>query len=381
MSSNESSTPLKESGLHSLDDLMLDPPTVNVLRPLRTTNDGSDDDSDDDNNDIELWTFRVPVQFKIASLHGMDLNLRELKKAGETGIRIQAASKTTNSQQSAPTLSSSQPYSIVIGDTIENESFRALIPSESKLDNARNKSDEDDDEDSDDDSDDRDSSSDDDLHMNDSDDDSEGSSRKKKAKKNMKTKSDGDEPGTRTKAESDNSGGRCLHFSSKPFTRHFNVIKDFPHMSETQMAPLKGPKSVEPMRRAYTPIPQRKGLKRRWIPPGGKKSEDDASADPMMISMPAKSKKVEKDTVETVTSAKKNVDNAVSSSSSSPLSPTKKKWKAEEEQVPGTSTSEDHGQLSTEERKALKKAAKREKKEKKQKKKKRKKEADTDEAT
>jgi len=60
--------------------------------------------------------------------------------------------------------------------------------------------------------------------------------------------------------------------ASKPFSQHFNILECIPPRSETQLAPLEGPPAVDHMRHAYAHVPQRRGLKRRWMPLGATKS-------------------------------------------------------------------------------------------------------------
>jgi len=68
-----------------------------------------------------------------------------------------------------------------------------------------------------------------------------------------------------------------LHPSSKGFSRHFNIHKNLlSRKSETELAPAKGPDPVgDTLRHAYCPIPQRKGLKRRWMPLGNPQTAKD----------------------------------------------------------------------------------------------------------
>lgn len=66
-----------------------------------------------------------------------------------------------------------------------------------------------------------------------------------------------------------------LHPCSKPFTRHFTVAHSLPSSvsCETDQAPRleNAPEPAKDLsvRRAYAYVPQRNGLKRRWIPIGG----------------------------------------------------------------------------------------------------------------
>ena len=393
-------------------NLVLDPPTADLLGG---------------GGDVELWTFRVPVLFNVSSLHGMELNLRQLEDVGERGIDI-APSSTTSDSTDNPKIDSSNKtseakspsHSIVLGDTIENKSFRVLIPNKSTnrgtdpnnnsgristipesaikaapekgTDGDSSSSGGDSSSSSDEDSDDDlhlkdDSSDDDDSDASDSDSDDERTKKIVNTKTKKKVKIEEKDDDNNDAQDDDNDGsssslsdGRHLYVSTKPFTRHFNVIKSFPHMSETQMAPLKGPKPSNNirMRRAYTPIPQRDGLKRRWMPPGKKvESSGDALVSSQFSSKnPGKTISSSVKTTNHSSKRHRSTSDASESVSTRGVDPPAKKSKRtttdEQIQVPGSSTSEDQQQqqmfLTKEEEKAIKKAAKREKKEKKEKK-------------
>jgi hypothetical protein len=152
---------------------------------------------DSENEDLELWTFRLPTNVPVSSLNNVDIDLNT--NTGEFQVGDQA-------------------YKIVLGDAVENESFRVLVPAED------DKSD--------------DSNSDDD---DDSDNDDEASDKQD-----------------------------FLQPSSLPFARHWNAVTAVPVLSETQLAPREGPPPVDFMRHAYSHVPQRTGLKRRWMPMGVK---------------------------------------------------------------------------------------------------------------
>lgn len=202
------------------DKLTLPPPTTNVLKltktratPANDDNTSSDSDSNDDNDDesnVELWTFRVPVGLPISALEGMEIHLDDDGWQG----RFHAGPEETEYQVSA-------------GCSTENETFRVLIPTTSSDSSRRRIIDEDD---------------------SDSDDDDTTSDNKND--------------------KEDTKAGMYLHPAPRPFRRHFNVIKAFPKRSEMDLAPLKGPEPIDPMRHSYAPVPQRAGLKRRWMPQG-----------------------------------------------------------------------------------------------------------------
>lgn len=63
---------------------------------------------------------------------------------------------------------------------------------------------------------------------------------------------------------------KYLQPASIPFSRHFNVLAITKEMTERIVAPRqdKAPANVDPMFRAYAHVPQKTGLKRRWMPLG-----------------------------------------------------------------------------------------------------------------
>jgi hypothetical protein len=150
---------------------------------------------DSENEDLELWTFRLPTNVPVSSLNNVEIDL---------------STKTAEFQVG------DQAYKIVLGDAVENESFRVLVPAEDDKSDASN-----------------------------SDDDSD----------NDDEKSDKQE---------------FLQPSALPFARHWNAMTAVPVLSETQLAPREGPPPVDIMRHAYSHVPQRTGLKRRWMPMGVK---------------------------------------------------------------------------------------------------------------
>lgn len=149
---------------------------------------------DNNNEDLELWTVRLPTNVPVSSLNDVEIDLNSKTGSFQVG---------------------EQEYKIMLGDSVENEFFRALVPAE------------------DDESDDSDSEN---------DDDSDSRSEKQK----------------------------FLKPSASPFTRHWNVVTAVPILSETQLAPREGPPPVGKMRHAYSHVPQRTGLKRRFMPMGVK---------------------------------------------------------------------------------------------------------------
>ena len=98
-----------------------------------------------------------------------------------------------------------------------------------------------------------------------------------------------------------------------PFAGHFNVLLSTEALTEQKLAPTaaKAPEPAEGlMRHAYAHVPQRKGLKRRWMPMGGrnghptttphqsdlgeKDDKDEPLAKKMKIETPKSSKKEQK---------------------------------------------------------------------------------------
>ena len=61
---------------------------------------------------------------------------------------------------------------------------------------------------------------------------------------------------------------------STPFARHINVasMDSLQEVPDTRLAPRLevAPKPVDPVRRAYAPVPQVQSMKRRWMPAGAK---------------------------------------------------------------------------------------------------------------
>ena len=76
-----------------------------------------------------------------------------------------------------------------------------------------------------------------------------------------------------------------LHPSQKAFSHHFNLTKNsLVKKSETELAPSVGPEPVGcTLKHSYSHIPQRKGLKRRWMPLGNKQGAIAIS--PQLVTM------------------------------------------------------------------------------------------------
>ena len=98
-----------------------------------------------------------------------------------------------------------------------------------------------------------------------------------------------------------------LHPSQKAFSHHFNLTKNsLVKKSETELAPSVGPEPVGcTLKHSYSHIPQRKGLKRRWMPLGNKQGAIAIS--PQLVTMKyskATSKNEDAESVEEATPTK-----------------------------------------------------------------------------
>ncbi|KAL3945728.1 MAG: hypothetical protein SGBAC_000212 [Bacillariaceae sp.] len=174
------------------------PPKLRIPRPEFTI--------DSENDDLELWSFRLPTNVPLSKLNGMAIDLKNNVGKFKVG---------------------DVEYKIILGDSVENEAFRVLVPASESSEEA-----------------------DDDESMEDSD----------------------DEEGPQ----------KYLQVSSLPFTKHWNVVSAFPQRTERELAPREGPTPVDKIRHAYCHVPQRTGLKRRWMPMGVKADKSLASINPML---------------------------------------------------------------------------------------------------
>ena len=190
------------------------PPGPSAIKDV--DKDNNNNNSDNDSN-FELWTFRVPSEMNIKDLHGVELVLNGDNK------------KSTIQQIN-------DKFTLKQGESVENHNFRVLV-------NGNNGSGKDDDSNS--------SSS----SSSDSDDDDDDKTTNTTAPKYL------------------------LHPSSKTFTRHFNVNSAlYTKKTEMELAPRNGPKPSfandgTKLRHAYSSIPQRTGMKRRWMPLGVPKTK------------------------------------------------------------------------------------------------------------
>lgn len=260
---------------------------------------------DEENEDLELWSFRLPVSLSVDALKGIKFD--PLKGSGTFSA-------------------DGKEYRIQLGDTAETDSFRVLVPQNKN--SKANRGDDDDDESS--------SSSSGNSSNDDDDDEDEAGGTNGKSKKGK------------------------LRPCKVAFSKHFQVLASVPILTESQLAPLEGPPPADKMRHAYAPITQRSGLKRRWMPIGVPKVVDD-KAKPKKRSVPSAKK-------EEAASKDEARDSVVKMEIDTPPSKRIKKEQADDSEDSDDDSSSSVGdkKLSKSERKAKKaekKAAKKAKKE------------------
>ena len=230
-SSDESNVPVKMkparppavSAAVLREQLRLDVPTFS----LGDSDNGTVFDSDR----YELWSVRLPALTNIQDLDGCEMMIPETASAIVAGGTVAAAASEngkvvpTNQAFSFATTKGDN-YTLRWGQKVENESFRVLV---------QHKGEDSDDEDEE---------------------EENNESNKKK---------------------------KFLSPANAPFQRHVNVVAALEDVSETKLAPgtLTAPKPdlvtrgiQHKMRRAYQHVPQKTGLKRRWMPLGSKGGAD-----------------------------------------------------------------------------------------------------------
>jgi len=290
------------------NSLRLDPPTFTI-----------DEEEDDDN--IELWSFRLPVAFPLQALKGLEL---PITTTTTNGGGLPATKISVDGQE----------YRVELGDAEDTESFRVLIPQKGKNRNGG------------------------DLDGS----DGNGSSTEE------------DDEGM-----NNNKDSRMLVPSKRIFTKHFSILSDVLHMTESQLAPREGPTPKDKMRHAYSHVPQRTGLKRRWMPLGVDHEPTivETAAEPIALSKHKATKPSTHNSTSTTKGKTKQQKAPLSSSEvvveggrDETSTPSQKRLKKEEEKDENdTSTDDDdekNEKLSKSERKAKKaekKAAKKAKKE------------------
>jgi hypothetical protein len=160
-----------------------DPPSNTNQEAFFRFPDAVENDTDDN---YELWTFRLPLGIDVDDLKNLVFD-----PSDPSSVTFKASSST-------------QKYSLSIGHSVENESFRVLIPNQ--------KEDDDDEEDE-------------------------------------------EEP-------------TILVPSQLRFQKHFNVVQAVSVPRETELAPSSDVPLPDSVRRAYGHVPQKRDLKRRWKPIG-----------------------------------------------------------------------------------------------------------------
>jgi len=187
---------------------------LNLPAPGAIDHIDDDEDDNDDSNRYELWTFRIPSGMNVSDLNGVELDLDVIGKSN-------TKSSSKNTKGFGMKINDGK-FSVSRGDSVENQNFRVLVPNQ---------------------------------HTDD--DDSRSSS-------------------------SDNSDGDGNKFllrpSRRPFTKHLNVHSTaLLRKSEAELAPLVGPEPTgdDVLRHAYSHVPQKTGLKRRWMPLGAPQSVKD----------------------------------------------------------------------------------------------------------
>jgi hypothetical protein len=159
-------------------------------------------------------SFRLPDDFDSSRYELWTVRLPVAAEADDiNGLELALSDPSSQNFES-----NGSKYTFQYGHPVENESFRLLLPKEKDKDDK--------DSDSGDDSDDSDDEKDDEKLY--------------------------------------------LYPTKIPFTRHVNVVAAVPMQAETELAPRldNAPKPVVTVRRAYQHVPQKKGLKRRWMPEG-----------------------------------------------------------------------------------------------------------------
>jgi hypothetical protein len=254
---------------------------------------------DEENGDLEVWSFRLPVFLSVDALQGVKFD-------PSTGSTTFAAPD-------------GKEYRIQAGDAAATDSFRVLVPK-------KKGSGEDDDK----------SSSSSSSNSDDGDDDDE----------------EEDTYGATKKAP--------LRPCKMAFSKHFQVLASVPVLTESQLAPQEGPPPADKtMRHAYAPVAQRTGLKRRWMPIGVARVDQDADASkPKKRTVAAQKQKV--------VSKEEGEDSAVKMEIDSSPSKRIKREQGDSDDSDASSSSPGDEKLSKSERKAKKaekKALKKAKKE------------------
>ena len=275
--------------------------------------------SDLNDPDNELWLVRAPANMDVSAiLNNIQLDLIDPSSNSSNNSttvlsKFKSSGGATAGDEekggSSPE-EEEEEYTLSLGDLNEIQNMRLLVPEEEAKDKEAN-SDNDSDSDS--------SSSDDD----------DGKKKKKKKKKKETSK--------------------LLTPYTHPFQHHIHITSSYADQSELTIAPsqnsapnpatgddYRGNKNgrVENIRLAYVPVPQKRGLKRRWnMPGGGKIDAATVKADDASYAV----KKEEEDVTDD--------DEHVATTKSMPSTSSKKRVKKEENDV---MTDEDAAAKSTE---------------------------------
>ena len=218
-------------------------PTSASSSSLHVTNPNFDIDESD--NEIELWSFRLPVNFPTSKLNGIEIDISQLVDGDESprnekkngGKKKLSATTKNTAPTSVAEISTAKGTFILAPNKTEGlDTFRALIPVDSKKGN-KNKN-----------------------QKNDHGDNV--------FEQRNDTQDESSKGGGQGGSSTSTKGEQYLHPTTRPFTKHFDVISEFERLTERQLAPLNGPQPVDKQIHAYAHVPQRTGLVRRWMPPG-----------------------------------------------------------------------------------------------------------------
>ncbi|CAB9508067.1 expressed unknown protein [Seminavis robusta] len=226
--------------------LGLDPPTFSLEESNGTSRHHGNNGVSLDPDRYELWSIRLPTSVQVSALDGTQISIPMAPAACATGAGILNPPEDGDSSDDGKPYSlknkKGETFTLRWGNPAETESFRLLVPNPGN--NNRKKAPVDSDEDD---------------SSDDSDDDEEEKKQSAKKKK-------------------DNT----LIPANVPFQRHLKLVSFLKEVPATQLAPgsdrapapnvsttQTGGPTVK-LRKAYDTVPQKTGLKRRWIPMGAK---------------------------------------------------------------------------------------------------------------
>jgi hypothetical protein len=312
-------------------DSVLDPPTFSLPSDFldhnctggggdttTTTTSTSSCGNSSNNSRYELWTIRLPSSINVLDLQDCRLTVPTNKDNSSTTI-----STTTDCFES-----NGSKYTFTWGHCVENESFRVLVPLKRKKAGTASSEEEDDDDDDND---------------------------------------------STTETSRDKSLVPC-HI---PFARHLTIVQQIMmSSSEQDWAPRCGPAPTDAdnteVRRAYTPIDQKTGLKRRWVALGGgvlaaaaaRSIQMEALQGTSSSSAKSTASKTRHDTFETSKPSKrvKRETDRTESSDSTSIAAASKNEPTVDDVTPQQQSLLENNQTLEEQRLAARKAAKRAKK-------------------